>query len=172
MNIVIRLNFGTGPGAVFAGLLLAGCGSPPGEAPDRDVVRDPVAIVYESRGCYGSCPIYRVEARRDGFADYVGRDHVAVRGARRLRLSPEQFRRLADFVAPLRPSRGSIPRAGVECNIGDGPSWSVEWVGADGARQHLCVGPHGQLPDPVLAGDRIRGAPALLPIGELVGPVE
>lgn len=157
-------------GALGAVSLCSGCGPPPAAAPDNAVVRDPVAISYESHGCYGSCPVYRVTVRSDGSADYVGRDHVLVRGKRRLHMGADRFRRLADYLAPIKPARGSIPSAGVECNVNDGPTRSVQWVGADGARQGLCAGSHNELPDPNLTYERLNKAPALLPIEGLVGP--
>ena len=168
-------------GALGAVLLCSGCEPPPASPPDIAVdagpapargalVRDPVSISYESHGCYGPCPIYRVTIRSDGSADYVGRDHVRVSGERRLRLTPDSFRRFAAYLAPIKPPRGSIPSAGVACNVNDGPTWSVQGLGADGARPGLCVGSHDQLPDPNLAYERIRKAPDLLPIEGLVGP--
>jgi hypothetical protein len=160
------------PLIALATALLAGCGSPAPGGPEPDVVADPVMIVYDSYGCYGTCPIYRVEVRPDGSGVFVGSHHVRVIGARRLRLSPDRYRRFAAFLEPLRPPRGSLPPEGIECNPGDGPSWAVEWVGRDGARQSLCIGGHDALPDSRLAHERIPNAGRLLPIEELVGPVE
>jgi hypothetical protein len=157
-------------------LLLAACGSrqggeaPPPAAPDTIVVRDPAVISYESRGCYGTCPIYKVAVWRDGRGLFIGHQHVTVVGVRQFRLSPDQYQRFADWLAPLKPARGSVPREGTECNILDGSSFAVEWEGADGARQSFCVGSHDQLPDPRLANERIRGAPDLLPIAAWIGP--
>lgn len=149
-------------------MLGSGCRSPAAPAPA--IVSDPVAIRYAAHGCYGTCPVYNIVIRSDGIVDYVGRDHVLVSGARRLRVSPEQFQRFAAYLAPIKPERGSIPGPGVDCNVNDGPSWSIEWTGADGASQGLCVGSHKELPDPNLAHERIRKAPALLPLEGLVGP--
>ena len=154
--------------------LLSACNSEPAnKAPepisfDRILIRDPVAIGYDSRGCYGLCPRYKVTVWRDGRGLFVGHEHVSALGVRSFRLSLREFEAFEAWVAPLKPAQGSIPREGTPCNIMDGPSSAIVWEGADGAAQSFCMGSHDQLPDPALARDRIKGIPRLLPIASYI----
>ena len=134
------------------------------------IVDAPATIRYEAGGCYGTCPIFSVTVFANGTGIFVGREHVRVIGERRFRLSREALQAFANYVEPLRPASGSIPRsARTECNVGDGPAPTIVWTGADGSSQSFCLGSHDEVPEPQLAFERLNKVVDLLPIGQFVG---
>ena len=124
------------------------------------------SITFETGPCFGFCPIYRVTVRADGTGTYEGIRHVAVRGQRRFRLSPAQYRAFARHLEPIRPARGSIRYSTDAALCGrvmtDMPSAEVIWQRGR-TRQSLYFYYGCQRQRPI--GERLQHAPALLPIG-------
>jgi len=55
-------------------------------------------ISLERKGCFGSCPIYKVTLKRDGSVVYVGKDFVKRRGTFRGKLHGYYFNQLAELM--------------------------------------------------------------------------
>lgn len=72
-----------------------------GPAAQVDVFEKPTGITMvqlERDRCFGSCPQYSVQARRDGFVDFEGKSWVKELGHREGRLGPTDFERLVRAV--------------------------------------------------------------------------
>jgi hypothetical protein len=124
------------------------------------------SITLETGPCYGFCPVYRVTVRADGTGVYEGIRHVAVRGQRRFRLSPAQYRAFARHLEPIRPARGSIRYSTDAALCGpvmtDMPSTEVTWQrGRTRQSLYFYYGCRRQR----AIGERLERAPGLLPIG-------
>ena len=129
------------------------------------------SISYEAGPCFGACPIFRVTVRSDGTATFEGVNFTAVRGVRRFRVTPGQYRAFANHLAPVRPARGSIEYNGERCRsmATDMPSATVTWTGRRGRQRfHLYYGCDMER-NRALA-ERLSRAPRLLPIGDFIGP--
>jgi hypothetical protein len=148
-------------------LALGGCATlPPAEAAQRA----PASISYETGPCFGACPVYRVTVSADGTGRFDGRNFTAARGERSFRVSPAQYRAFAARLAPLRPARGSRRLAGDACRVmaTDMPSAQVTW--SAGAGEQIFYFYFGcDMERNRAIAERLRGAPALLPIAELIG---
>lgn len=133
---------------------------------------EPDSIRYETEPCFGFCPVFAVTVNRDGQGMFEGRQHTAVKGSRRFRMTRAQFRAFASKLAPLRPARGSIRYDhGTRCQGGgvpptDGASTDVSW--REGAASQSLHFYEGCPQRPI--GLRLRQARALLPINHLIGP--
>jgi len=79
---------------------LAGEPAPAGRHPDP-LARGVTSISLRRTGCYGTCPVYSVELRSDGTADYLGEMFVEWQGLRLGRIGREEFERLASVIVRL-----------------------------------------------------------------------
>jgi hypothetical protein len=146
---------------------LAGCATaPPAEAAGRQVR----SISYETGPCFGACPVYRVTVSADGTGRFEGRNFTTVRGEREFRVTPAQYRAFAAQLAPLRPARGSRRYSGEACRsmATDLPSAEVTWSAAGGDQKLYFYFGCDMDRNRALA-ERLRAAPGLLPIAELIG---
>lgn len=117
----------------------------------------PAAISFAPGPCFGSCPAYSARVSADGSGLFGDRSAPP----RRFTITPEQFRAFAAHLAPL--ARVSCPRFMSEVQAID-----IVWTGADGSRlerryYQRCL----ERDHPALA-PRLRDAPAMLPIGDLI----
>ena len=152
---------------VSIALALTGCATTSGAALGGGVE----SITYETGPCFGACPVYTVTVNRDGTGLFEGRRFTAVSGERRFTLTPAQFDAFARQLEPLRPASGDQRYSGDECGVmaTDLPSADIRWRGSDGAEQHLYFYFGCDMERNRAIADRIRAAPELLPIGELIG---
>ena len=127
-------------------------------------------ITYETGPCFGSCPVYRVTVSADGIGWFEGRRFTAVAGGRRFRLTAAQYAAFAERLAPYRP-RGieNIGYGTARCRqpMTDHPSASVSWV--NGGQVDRLSFYHGCRNGNEALGQALGDAPALLPIGDLIG---
>ena len=131
------------------------------------------AISYESGGCFGACPIYRVSVTERGIGVFEGRRFTAVSGMRQFPISRRQFRTFVAHLAPTRPAgRQSIRYEGPRLcprMATDMPTVTVSWRAATGGAQTL-VYYYGCDPERNRAlAERLSAAPALLPIAAMIG---
>jgi hypothetical protein len=153
-----------GPRLLLPLLSLALVGaSPPRPAPET--------IRYETTQCFGFCPLFVVTVHRDGQGVFEGRQHTAVQGTRRFRITRAQFRAFAATLEPVRPASGHVSYdydtrcqgAGVPPT--DGASTNVGWrEGRTGQSLHYYSGCSQQSMELSL-----RQARALLPITAFIG---
>jgi hypothetical protein len=154
-------------GLVLAGLSLAGCATTAGAAPEARVE----SISYETGPCFGACPVYRVTVNRDGTGQFEGQRFTAVTGERRFAVAPELYRAFAAHLEPLRPASGERLYSGEACAMmaTDLPSADVKWRTRDGAEQHLYFYYGCDMERNRGIAERLRSAPDLLPIRDLIG---
>ena len=145
---------------------LTGCATTSGAATGGE----PDSIAYQTGPCFGACPVYTVTVNRDGTGLFEGRRFTAVAGERRFTLTPAQFRAFARQLEPLRPA-GEQRYSGDVCGVmaTDLPSTDVRWRSADGSEQHLYFYFGCDMERNRAIADRLRAAPDLLPIAELIG---
>lgn len=144
----------------------------PGAAPaaQAETIR---SISFSVSACMRYCPIYSVTVQADGSGVFDGEDYTAVRGERRFRISPAQFRALASHLAPFRPASGDVRYDETTNCQGAGqpptdfPSRGVIWVGADGSRQILSFYTGCNVP---AVGAALARVPEMLPIGDYIEP--
>ena len=74
-------------------LILTACGRQPGVPPSQASAEAPAnaaegfdMIRLERDACYGTCPVYAVEIRRDGKGSFIGKEHVKAKGPHEIRL--------------------------------------------------------------------------------------
>ena len=148
------------------GLALAGCVTPTA-APAGQTE----SISYETGPCFGACPVYRVTVNRDGTGVFEGRRFTAVTGERRFAITSDQYRAFARQLEPLRPASGEMRYSGDVCGATatDMPSADVVWRSAGAAEQRLYFYYGCDMERNQAIADRLRAAPDLLPIGDLVG---
>jgi hypothetical protein len=153
-------------GLAAMGLALAACATTAGAA--RDQVE---SIAYETGPCFGACPVYRLTVNRDGSGLFVGRRFTAVTGERRFSVTPAQYGAFVRQLEPLRPASGERLYSGEACEMmaTDLPSADVKWRGDDGAEQHLYFYYGCDMERNRAIGERLRAAPDLLAIGDLIG---
>jgi hypothetical protein len=132
------------------------------------------AITYETGPCFGACPIYRVTVTERGVGIFEGRRFTAVTGVRNFAVSRRQFSVFAAHLAPVRPAnRRSVRYEGPALcprMATDMPTATVSWRSTSGGAQTLTYY-YGCDPEKnrTLA-ERLRTAPALLPIAAMIGP--
>ena len=150
-----------------AGPSLSGCATMAGTAADVPVE----SVSYETGPCFGACPVYRVAVNRDGTGLFEGRRFTAVTGERRFTLTPDQFRAFVGQLEPLRPASGVMRYSGDVCGAmaTDMPSVDVRWRSAGGAEQHLYFYYGCDMERNRAIAERLRSAPDLLPIRDLIG---
>jgi hypothetical protein len=131
----------------------------------------PESITYRAGPCMGGCPIYNVTVRSDGSATFEGVYFTTVRGRRDFRVTPRQYRAFATWLAPIRPTRGSIDyNTSALCRemATDMPSATVTWHGRRSEQRlnyyYGCdMQRHHEL------SRRLSRAPDRLPIGDFIG---
>lgn len=150
--------------ALIASLALAGCATTAGAAGE-----EVDSISYETGPCFGACPVYRVTVNRDGDGLFEGRRFTAVTGERRFTVTPAQYRAFVHHLAPLRPASGERRYSGEACGsmATDLPSAEVIWRALD--RQSLYFYYGCDMERNRAIAERLRAAPDLLPIGDLIG---
>jgi uncharacterized protein DUF6438 len=151
----------------LAGVSLTGCVTVAGAAPEGQVE----SIAYETGPCFGACPVYRVTVSRNGSGLFEGRRFTAVTGERRFAVTPEQYRSFAAQLEPLRPASGERSYSGEACTMmaTDLPSADVKWRAVGGAEQHLYFYYGCDMERNRDIAERLRSAPDLLPIRDLIG---
>lgn len=132
------------------------------------------AITYEAGACFGACPIYRVTVTERGEGIFEGRRFTAVTGVRRFPVSRDQFRAFVAHLAPIRPANRRSQRyegpALCPRMATDMPTVTIDWRSTSGGPQTL-VYYYGCDPERNRAlAERLRAAPALLPIAQMIGP--
>lgn len=150
---------------VLAAATLAGCATTAGGAGPAGE-----SISYETGPCFGACPVYKVAVSPDGTGSFEGRRFTAVTGTHAFRLTPAQYRAFAAQLAPVRPARGTVRYAGEACRMmaTDLPSAEIVWNGTGGERRLYFYFGCDMERNRALA-ERLRAAPGLLPIAELIG---
>lgn len=156
----------TFPVAALA-LLASGCAS----VPEGPIAVESEAISYETGPCFGACPVFKVTVSPDGTGTFEGRRHTAVQGERSFRIAPAQYRAFAEHLAPLRPRQGAVRYAGESCRqmATDLPSAEVTWFSQIGNSQSLYFYYGCDMDRNRAIAERLRAAPSLLPIGEMIG---
>lgn len=155
-------------GLSLAAILLAsGCAT----VPDGPVAIESDAISYETGPCFGTCPVYTVTVRPDGSGTFEGRRFTTVTGTRSFRVTPAQYRAFAERLAPLRPAEGSVRMSGENCRAmaTDLPSAEVTWFSQIGNSQSYYFNYGCDMDTNRGIAERLRGAPDLLPIREMIG---
>jgi hypothetical protein len=155
-------------GVAALALLASGCMTVPAERP---VAIESDSISYETGPCFGACPVFKVTVSPDGRGTFEGRQYTAVQGKRQFRLTPAQYRAFAAQLAPLRPAEGVVRMSGEACTqmATDLPSAEVTWFSQIGNSQSLYFYFGCDMEKNQAMAQRIRSAPSLLPIRELIG---
>ena len=155
--------------ATFVGLALltAGCMT----LPEGPIAIGSDAISYEAGPCFGTCPMYKFTVRPDGTGLFQGRNFTAVRGERTFRVTPAQYRTFETHLATLRPSQGDVRLSGSACQpyLTDQASAHVTWFSQIGNSQSFYLDFGCDMDRNRATAERLRAAPALLPIGDLIG---
>jgi hypothetical protein len=153
-------------GAALA-LLAGGCMA----VPAGPVAVESDAISYETGPCFGACPVFKVTVRPDGTGTFEGRRFTSVTGERSFRLTGAQYRAFADQLAPLRPREGSVRLSGDQCRqtATDMPSAEVTWFSQIGNSQSYYFYFGCDMEKNRAIAERLRRAPSLLPIRDLIG---
>ncbi len=136
----------------------------------QPVALESETIRYETTPCFGTCPVYAVTIAPDGKGTFEGKRFTAVTGIRTFQATPAAYRAFAARLAPYRPAGSEmLYQPGTpNCDNAptDAPSIDVVWSELSGGRQHLNFyygcGSRAMR-------DALRAAPALLPIGPLIG---
>lgn len=86
---------------VSGGQCSPGLSIAPSSTPDSTHVpaaadRDSLTITFERLGCFGFCPIYRLQIRGTGEVVYDGKENVAIEGQRTYQLSQQDVSSLID----------------------------------------------------------------------------
>lgn len=147
---------------IMISAILGGC---------EPAINDPQSIRFQAGACFGTCPVWIVTLSSDGQGIFRGLYHTSFKGERRFRVPPESFGQIIEILRPIKPKRGSIPRK-VSCNVGDGSSRTVVWIGDDGSEQSLCLGLHNEIADSELVFKRWNAAVRQLPITPWVGAID
>jgi hypothetical protein len=149
-------------------LLASGCMTTAGERP---IAIESDSIRYETGPCFGACPVFSVSVSPDGTGTFDGRQHTAVQGRRSFRISPTQYRAFSAHLAPLRPAEGSVRMSGEACRqmATDLPSAEVTWFSQIGNSQSYYFYYGCDMERNRAIAERLRSAPALLPIREMIG---
>ncbi len=153
--------------ALAAAAVLAGCTT----MTERPIAIESDSISYETGPCFGACPVFKVSVAPDGTGTFEGRQHTAVTGERSFRITPAQYRAFAAQLAPLRPAEGSVRLSGEACAqmATDLPSAEVTWFSQIGNSQSYYFYYGCDMEKNAAIAERLRRAPALLPIREMIG---
>jgi hypothetical protein len=159
--------------AAMTAVGLAACATIDGPQAGQPVALERETIRYETTPCFGTCPVYAVTVTPDGKGTFEGRSHTAVTGIKSFQTTPAVYQAFAARLAPYRPAGNETLYQPGTPNCGnaptDMPSVDIVWTELSGGRQHLNVyyGCGAQA-----MRDALRAAPALLPIGSLIGGVQ
>ncbi|HEY0116693.1 MAG TPA: DUF6438 domain-containing protein [Allosphingosinicella sp.] len=154
------------------GLLASGCTTAPGgSGAGRPIPIESDSISYETGPCFGACPVFKVTVSADGSGTFEGRRFTTVTGERSFRITPAQYRAFAAELAPLRPAQGSVRMSGDACRqmATDLPSAEVTWFSQIGNSQSYYFYYGCDMERNRAIAERIRRAPALLPIQAMIG---
>jgi hypothetical protein len=138
------------------------------QSPTRSPTR---SITYETGPCFGRCPVYSVTIYSNGRATFTGRRFTTVEGIREFRVPAGTYQIFARHLEPLRPARaGEVRYSGDRCRVmaTDLPSAKVTWEGQGGGRSLYFNYGCDMQRNRALA-ERLRRAPALLPIRDYIG---
>ena len=154
-------------GAALLALAAAGCAT----VAERPMPIESDSISYETGPCFGACPVFRVSVGPDGNGTFEGRQHTAVVGERGFRVTAAQYQAFRNHLAPLRPAEGNVRLSGEACRqmATDLPSAEVTWFSQIGNSQSYYLYYGCDMERNRAAAERLRQAPALLPIRELIG---
>jgi len=138
---------------------------------DRPIAIESDSIAYETGPCFGTCPEFRVSVAPDGTGTFEGRRNTAIAGERKFRITPAQYRAFAEALAPLRPAEGSVRLSGEACAqmATDLPSAEVTWFSQIGNSQSYYFYFGCDMEKNAGIAARLRRAPSLLPIREMIG---
>jgi hypothetical protein len=150
-----------------AAVLAGGCTT----VAERPIAVESDSISYETGRCFGACPVFKVSVASDGTGTFEGRQHTAVTGERSFRITPAQYRAFAAQLAPLRPAEGSVRLSGEACAqmATDLPSAEITWFSQIGNSQSYYFYYGCDMEKNAAIAERLRRAPALLPIREMIG---
>jgi hypothetical protein len=155
--------------ALLAALALTGCATVPDGQP---IPTDIEGIEYETGPCFGACPVYRIALNADGSGLFEGRRSTAADGERSFRVTPAQYRAFAARLAPYRPEEAERRYSGpplCERMATDLPSVTITWHWPDGRSQRLYFYYGCEMERYRAMAEQLRGAPGLLPVGDLIG---
>lgn len=150
---------------VIASVFAAGATPPP--AHDAG----PESISYETDACFGACPVYTVTARADGTGVFQGRRYTAVKGRRKFRVTPSQYRIFAAQLAPFLPRSGAVHYNGAPLCAAmatDQASVDVKWHMPDGSERELDFYYGCDMDSKRAMAERLAKAPDLLPIATFI----
>ena len=153
-------------------LALAGCATAPGAAPSAAMGE---TIRFSAGRCFGACPVYSVTVEPDGSGVLIPEKYTSVPGETRFTVTPQQYRRLRDSLAPFRPATGTERKIGPgdkDCQrmATDMPGYQIRWQRRDQERTQLDY--YGGCHDPQHARLRsaIAAVPRLLDIEKMLTP--
>lgn len=101
------------------------------------------AVGLSSSGCYGTCPVYSVELRRDGSASYRGERFVERIGEFRGTVSLRDYARICVFLERFAFDELAPDYAGLTFADGTGVMWTddntvtIRALGRDGAEERV-----------------------------------
>ena len=115
--------------------------------------------------------MFKVTVRPDGTGTFEGRRFTRVEGERNFTLTPAQYRAFEAQLAPLRPREGSVRLSGEACAqmATDLPSAEVTWFSQIGNSQSYYFYYGCDMEKNAAIAERIRRAPSLLPIADMIG---
>ena len=151
---------------IVSGLLatLAGCATTATPVPPAksDTIR------FSAGRCFGACPSYSVIIEPDGSGVLYPEKYTSVPGETRFTVTPVQYRRLRDTLAPFRPAMGTerkIAPGEPSCQLAatDMPDYQIIWTRAPQKPTKLDY--YGGCRDP--QNTRLRAAIATIP--KLIG---
>lgn len=125
------------------------------QAPDGGIAW----IALERQGCYGSCPIYRIQIAGDGQVTYRGRAHVAEVGERSASIPPDEFAplvealRIANYPA-LKLAYRQLRAGCAGPLVADGPSAVIT---VHGLAEETVIRYDGSCPDRDAVIQRLEG---------------
>jgi hypothetical protein len=151
-------------------LALAACVPGGGSGPVAETPRAE-SIAYETGRCFGACPVYRVTVDNQGHGTFEGIRFTAAEGTRSFEVTTAQYRAFARQLAPLRPANGAVRYDGPPlCKrmATDLPSVSVTWQDSAAPARSLYFYYGCDMETHKAMAERLRAAPAQLPIAEFI----
>lgn len=162
-------------GAATLLVTLSACATVQGNVESNAPVAQSDTIRFSAGRCFGTCPVYSVTVEPDGSGVLLPDKYTAVPGETRFAVTPQQYRRLRDSLAPFRPKTGTerkIVPGSADCKrmATDMPGYRIAWTRAKQEPTHLdyyggCHDPqHGRLRTAIAA------IPKLLDIQKMLTP--
>ena len=149
--------------AIAALVMLAGCTAADTAEPPRTAE----TIRYEAGPCFGTCPVYVVTVSSDGRGMFEGKRFTSVAGSRSFRVTTAQFQQFKQALAPYRPNGlRDIEPGKPDCRESITDSSTVR-ISRD-RRDRLTYYTGCSTSDAAMSL-RIRRAPDLLPLADLIG---